>query len=104
MDYFKTVYRILNFLKKSEENEEFDDEDFTAGYFKLTERQWALTLTRLVRDGYISGVSLKIGADGYIVVSLSAPMITSSGMEYLSENTAVRKAARLLKGIKEVVS
>ena len=58
MGNFKAVYRILNFLKKSEQFDEFDDESFDAGHFGLTERQWTSTLERMINDGLIQGVSL----------------------------------------------
>jgi hypothetical protein len=103
MDHFKTVYRILSFLKKSEQNDEFDDKSFTPEYFGLTDRQWALTLTRLIDDGHIKGVSVRTGADGYMMISLSAPMITTKGLEYLEENSLMRKAVNLIKGVKEIL-
>jgi len=103
MDNFKTVYRILNFLKKSELNDEFDDESFTSEYFGLTDRQWASTLERIIDDGHVKGVSIRFGADGYAVISISNPRITTKGLEYLVENSLMRKAARLVKGIREVL-
>ena len=103
MDNFKVVYRILNFLKKAEQYDEFDGESFTAEYFGLTDRQWASTLERLIDDRHVKGVAIRIGADGYAVVSISNPMITSKGLEHLAENTFMRKAAALAKGIREVL-
>jgi hypothetical protein len=103
MDSFKTVYRILSFLKKSEQFDEFDDESFGAGHFNLTDRQWASTLERMADDGHIKGVSVRYGADGYAEVSLHNPRVTSKGLEYLEENSLMRKAARLAKGIREAL-
>ena len=103
MEHFKTVYRILNFLKKSEQFDEFDDDSFSAAYFKLTDRQWASTLERLIDDGHVKGVSIKYGADGYTIISTSTPRITTKGLEYLEENSLMRKAAKLAKGIREIL-
>ena len=103
MDSFKTVYRVLSFLKKSEQFDEFDDESFDAGYFGLTDRQWASALERMADDGHIKGVSVRHGADGYAVISLHNPRITTKGLEYLEENSLMRKAAILAKGIREVL-
>ena len=102
-DNFKTVYRILNFLKISEQYDEFDREHFTREYFDLTERQWAMTLVRMIDDGHVKGISIAFGADGHSMVSLSIPMITSKGLEHLEENSFMRKAARLAKGIREIL-
>lgn len=103
MDNFKTVYRILNFLKKSEQHDEFDDENFTAEHFGLAGRQWALTLERMTDDGHVKGVEVRRSVDGYVVVHLAQPRITSKGLEYLEENSLMRKAARLAKGIAEIL-
>ena len=103
MDHFKAVYRILNFLKISEQHDEFDRESFAHEYFDLTERQWVMTLVRMIDDGHVKGISVTIGADGHAMISMSIPMITSKGLEYLEENSFMRKAARLAKGIKEIL-
>ena len=103
MDYFKAVYRILRFLKDSEINDEFDSESFTAGHFGLTDRQWASTLERLLDDGHAKGITITIGADGYAIVSLPHPMITSKGLEHLAGNAFMRRAANLAKGIREIL-
>ena len=104
MDNFKAVYRILNFLKKTEQNDEFDDEDFTSKYFGLTDMQWASTLERLIDDGYLKGISVRFGTDGYPAVGISRPRITSKGLEYLEENSLMRKTANLAKGIRGILS
>ena len=103
MDNFKAVYRILNFLVKSEQNDEFDGDSFTPEHFGITSRQFARTLERMIDDGHIKGVAVRFGADGYPCVSLPDPRITSKGLEYLEENSFMRKAARLAKGIREVL-
>jgi len=41
------------------------------------------TLIRLIDDGHVKGIGVKIGADGYFVVSLSEPMITTKGLDGL---------------------
>jgi hypothetical protein len=102
-NHFKTVYRILTFLKKSEQYDEFDGESFTPEYFGLTARQWALTLERMTDDGHIKGVCIRRGVDGYASVSLLQPRITSKGLEYLEENSLMRKAANLAEGIAEII-
>ena len=100
MDSFKAVYRILNFLKMSELHDEFDDESFTPEYFGITERQFTSTLKRALDDGHIKGIILRTWGYGYAIENLSAPMITTAGLEYLEENSFMKKAARLAKGIR----
>lgn len=40
---------------------------------------------------------------GYPRVSLTRPEITLKGLEYLEENTLMKKAASLAKGIKDTI-
>jgi len=103
MDHFKTVYRILRFLKDSEQFDEFEGECFTPEYFGLTANQWASTLERMIDDNHIKGVSIRFGPDGHAAISLAKPRITTKGLEYLEENSLMRKAARLAKGIREIL-
>jgi hypothetical protein len=103
-DNEKITYRILSFLRKSERYDEFDDESFTPEHFGVTDRQFALTLERMIDDGHVKGVSVKFGADGYPDVRVPDPRITRKGLEYLQENDLMRKAARLAKGIDEIAS
>lgn len=49
------------------------------------------------------GVAMTRANDGYTAVSLSSPRITLRGLEYLEENSLMRKAAALAKGIAEVL-
>lgn len=98
MNNSKAVYRILSFLKCAEKYAEFDSEDFDAGYFKLTDKQWANTLERLTDDGYIKGVKVRTGADGYTVVSIPNPRITSAGLDYLENNPTMQSVSAELKG------
>jgi len=102
LDYFKAAYRILNYLKKAEQAEEFDHGNFNPGHFSLTARQWALTLERMLDDGHVKGVAVSHCGDGSAMVLVTLPRITTKGLEYLEENSLMRKAARLAKGIADI--
>lgn len=55
----------------------------------------------LLDAGYITGVKVvtdKLGSELVII----HPRLTLEGMEYLEENTMMKKAYRLLKGIKGI--
>ena len=58
----------------------------------------------LTAEGYIDGVSLKRTLDGDVAVSVSNPRITLKGLEYLPENSLMKKAADLAKGIADIIS
>ena len=104
MDNFKTVYRILNFLKKSELLDKFDSKSFTPGCFGLKPgNYWVSTLERMIDDGHIKGVSIQFGIDDYALVNPIRPRITTKGLEYLEESPLIRKAARFIEGTHEML-
>lgn len=53
--------------------------------------------------GYIKGVTLKKDIAGNLNVDAKDIRITLKGLEYLQENTIMRKLYHAAKGIKEVV-
>lgn len=58
-------------------------------------------LKMLIDEEYIKGIRIitdKCGSD-FILIE---PRLTLAGMEYLENNTMMKKAYRLLKGIKDV--
>lgn len=57
----------------------------------------------LANEGYVNGISVKYGAQGDIVVTVNNPRITLKGIEYLNENSLMKKAANIAKGIVDVV-
>ena len=59
-------------------------------------------MSMLYEAGYIDGIELiPLGGSEYDFKPIS-PSITLRGMEYLEENTTMKKAYRLLKGIKDI--
>lgn len=101
MDNFKVIYRILKYIQTCMEYEEFDDEGFTAEHFGISQALFLNLLQMLLDAGYITGVKVvtdKLGSELVII----HPRLTLEGMEYLEENTMIKKAYRLLKGIKGI--
>lgn len=83
-------------------NDEFNDENFTPEYFGVSRALFINVLKILIKDGYIDGIKIvtdKCGSD----IALIAPCLTLSGMEYLSENTMMKKAYKAIKGIEDIV-
>ena len=59
----------------------------------------------LLKEGYISGGETWNAMDcGYPRVALTRPELTLKGLEYLEENSLMRKAADLAKGIVDTAS
>ena len=62
--------------------------------------KWNRIMAMLLNEGYISGGETWNAMDcGYPKVALTRPELTLKGLEYLEENSLMRKAADLAKGI-----
>lgn len=104
MDNFATIYKILNVLDRHKGDEEFDSAQISAETLGISHRDWEQLLIELQRNGYVDGVLYeRTMSDKYPhVVEPVYPRITLRGMEYLSENTLMKKAGRVLCGIKDM--
>lgn len=79
----------------------FDDENFTASYFAVSDAFFLNILQSLIEAGYIGGIKIvtdKCSSD----ISLISPHLSLAGMEYLADNTMMKKVYRLLKSIRDV--
>lgn len=84
--------------------EEFDTKTISKETLNLTEARWCRIIAMLVNEGYITGVEVWNSFDcGYPKVALSRPEITIKGLEYLEQNSLMKRAAEMAKGIKEIV-
>lgn len=104
MDDFRLIYKILRILQRSMDCEEFDNELLSAESLDLSVPKWSRIMTMLLHEGYISGGQTWNAMDcSYPKVKLTRPEITLKGLEYLEENTLMKKAANLAKGIKDTI-
>jgi len=101
VDNFRTIYRILSALEKSMDVEEPDWSCISAEKLGVTEQRWISLMQSLVEAGYVAGVkvvSTKVSKEIYLI----EPRITLQGLEYLENNTMMKKVYRLVKGIKDI--
>lgn len=103
MDNFRTIYRILHYLETAMDYDEPDMDRISAKTLGITDNRWIAIMEQLVSYGYIDGVSVKRSADGAVTISECNPRITIDGLEYLAENSLMRKAANMAKGIVEII-
>lgn len=103
MDNFKVIYRILRYLEKAMDYDEADTSFISAGALKISEQRWVAIMEMLVTEGYIAGMTVSRSRDGEVAISESNPRITLRGLEYLSDNSLMQKAAKIAKGIAEVI-
>ena len=104
MDDFRLIYKILRILQKSMDCEEIDKEVLSPERLGMSVPKWSRIMAMLLNEGYIAGGQTWNALDcGYPRVVLTRPEITLKGLEYLEENTLMRKAANLAKGIKDTI-
>nr|DAU27907.1 MAG TPA: YjcQ protein [Caudoviricetes sp.] len=103
MDNFKIIYRILKTLEQAMDYEIFDNEIISHDKFGISYERWKNLMIQLNDNGYISGVHV-IRAMGGSGIKLIDPKITLKGMEYLEDNTMMKKAYKLLKGAKDLLT
>lgn len=104
MDNFKVIYKILHTLEKAMDLEDFDKNSISKERLELTEARWNRIIAMLVAEGYVTGIDVWSSFDcGYPRVALNRPEITIKGLEYLEENSLMKKAADMAKGIKDMV-
>lgn len=103
MNNFDIIYKILKKLEKAMDLDEFTLDDISAQVLKVGESRWAAIMEMLYENGYVSGITVQRSADGDIQIRESSVRITLKGLEYLSENSFMKKAANVTKGIIETI-
>lgn len=106
MDNFKTIYKILKYLEATLDCEEINIEPITAEQLKINANRWEQLLIMLQDDGYIKGLICmqSVSDDKRHIVEPIKPQITLKGLEYLANNSFMKKASDALKGIIDCVS
>lgn len=100
MDNFKTIYLILCVLEKALDGD-LDPQDLDAARLGISSQRRNNLLLMMQEAGYIAGLSY-IRASGMEDIRLDNVRITLKGLEYMEENSMMKKAYRMLKGIKDI--
>ena len=103
MDNFKAVYKILTALEKAMDLSEFDIMQVGPETLGVTPERWSRYLEMMADVGYIKGVSIRKDILGETHVDASNIRITLKGLEYLQENTLMRKIYNAAKGVSEII-
>ena len=103
MGDFSTIYKILKYIERSMDYDEFDKEHFTAAHFRVTKARFFYLLQALTDAGYITGVKCMEFAGNEKEIALISPRLTIPGLEYLSESAMMKKAYKAAKGIKDIL-
>ncbi len=102
MDNFKAVYKILSTLEKAMDYPEFDASSISPEKLGVSEERWGRYIEMMADVGYVKGVEITKDIIGDTNVDVADMRITLKGLEYLQENTIMRKIYNAARGIKEV--
>lgn len=101
MDDFAVIYRILSALQKQMDYDEPNPDVVSADALNITQNRLDNIWAMLSHEEYVSGVMVQ-SFDNTRIVKLVCPRITLKGLEYLAENSLMKKAYHLAKGIKDI--
>lgn len=102
MDNFKIIYKILKMLEKAMDYDEPDTSVISADSLGISQNRWDAIMVMLQEDGYVEGVHY-VKTMGMKGVKLTNLRITLKGLEYLEENSFMKKAANIAKGITDLI-
>lgn len=101
MDNFSVIYKILKILEKAMDCEEFEFQQISAEHFGISQCRWAKILEMLTQEGYIQGITVSYSLDKTPLIENRNIRITLKGLEYLSENSFMKKAANAAKEVRD---
>ena len=99
MDNFRIIYKILHILERAMDLDEFNADEISPENLRISENRWVSIMEMLSENDYISGISINRPRDGAVLVNQGNIRITLKGLEYLSDNSMMKKAAAVAKGI-----
>lgn len=90
------IYRILLNFEKQLDSETFDMGYISSERFKIKDLRRNRYLQMLIEAGYITGIKVnELNGESY--TEIQNPRITLKGIEYLAENSGMRRAMKILK-------
>ena len=107
-DYSVIVYKILKYLyARLKKGEPIVSEMlmYDGPLFNINRSYWVYVWSNLSEQGYITGLrNIKVAEGNYIKDQLSGCEITPKGIEYLSENSVMKKIEDRLKEVVDVIT
>lgn len=100
----KNIYRILATLMKHAGQADFDNQLISAERLKMSYEEWEQLLILLQKKGYVEGVVYtQTLSDRFPrITNISQVTITLDGIEYVCENSTMKKIGETLKMAGEI--
>lgn len=101
MSYSASIYQVLKAIDISYEENNFNyNTTLDITKLNISKRRLELILENLFNDGYIVGISIRRDVGGNPIISTGTPRLTTAGLIFLEENSAMKKAFAILKEAK----
>lgn len=95
------IFQILKAIDTAYEENNFNlEKTLSLEKLNISERRLILMLEQLKEKNYITGITLVHSVGGHINIAINNPRLTLDGMNFLENNTAMKKAYETLKEIK----
>ena len=110
---FNIMCRILRFIEKSLDDDVFNQKDFTADYFGISENRFARILDMMVKEGFVSGIEVTDYGEPdkddpfetnfrRFGLRMTNPSLTVKGIRFQAENTAFMRLLQAAKTISDL--
>ena len=97
-DYYVIVYQILSYLyQRLKKGEDVDPRQISvdSDFFHINKRYWNYIMVNLYRQGFVDGIVLiEMDNAETTVARLECCQITPLGIEFLTENSTLKKAEK----------
>ncbi len=103
MNNFKAVYTILSALEQSMDLPKANPEIFNHTALGVSQERWNKYIEMMMDCGYIKGVNIKSYITGTTVIDCENIQITLKGLEYLQENSVMKKVYNTIHGITDII-
>lgn len=102
-DIFRLIYTILKELyEHKKDGTKTPKEDISPERLQINTGYWVSIICDLIDSGYISGVNYRETKTGKALSGIDDIDITLKGVEYLEENSMMKKVYNFLKGVKDI--
>lgn len=105
MDNFKMIYRILKYLEEHLGESNLDMDAVSHEILGISYLRWEALLKLMQEEGYIKGLVYQqtMSDSQPHVVEPIRPGITIKGLEYLAENSIMKKIGEAAKQVKSMI-
>ena len=105
-DYYVIVYQILSYLYKClKEGKPIDPNAIShdGTLFSINEKYWEYIMTNMYEQGFFRGFTVKKAGDNIYISRLDHCEITPDGIDYLCDNSRIKRAYEYAKDILSIV-